>query len=104
MKCQRYEIQENAYSLTDITTCNPKEVQAIVDKAVELSSGEGAGQEVTVGGSTALKLDGVAAVGGATLSALTMASEEECLAACALWSEVCTRVTVGKKLKLLLSL
>lgn len=95
LECQRYEIEPGAVSLTGITECDAAAVQAVTAKAIDLSTDDAAGEEATVGGSTALKLEGVAPVGRAALSDLTVSTEEDCLAACALWIPECTHVTVG---------
>lgn len=93
--CQRYELEPRATSLTGIAECNAAAVKAVTAKAVDLSTDNAAGVEAKVGGSTALMLEGIAAVGSSVLSELMLSTEEGCLAACALYISECTHVTVG---------
>jgi hypothetical protein len=95
LTCQRYELEVNAYSLNAITGCDPADVAKVQAKAVDLSAADSYAVEVAAGGSTALVLVGVAAVGSSLLSDLTVPSVEECLAACSIWMLGCTHVTVG---------
>lgn len=89
-------METTALSLTDITDCDQAALKEINARAIDLKAAAADAEEFDVGGSKAHKLEGVAAVGSSTLSDLTMASEEECLAACGLWMVGCTHVTVGK--------
>lgn len=93
--CQRYELEPRATSLTGIMECDAAAVKAVTAKAVDLSTDDVAGVEAKVGGSTAIMLEGIAAVGSSVLSELTLSTEEDCLAACALYISECTHVTVG---------
>ena len=92
-ECLSFEPMTGAIALTDIKGCKAASLTAITDQAVDLKGA--AGEDVTVGGTSAKALEGVAAVGEAAASDLTMASAEECLATCALWIPDCTHVTVG---------
>lgn len=95
-KCQSYEPQLGAVAMTNISDCDTAAMEEGSSKAIDLL--DATGENATVGGSTAKHLADVAAVGSTVASDLTMASAEECLAACALWISECTHVTVGKLL------
>jgi hypothetical protein len=92
-ECQSYEAVEGAVAMTNISACDPAAAKAFEASLVDLTAATGL--PATVGGTTAKQLAGVAAVGSAAAYDLTMATAEECLAACALWIPECSHVTVG---------